>query len=87
MIKILNQKNIKDINNMKKEGTYGSPFFGERNPSDGPLIDTEAIHERIDTIEFTNAELGVAIYEELSRIEESNTEAILSLYEQVLGGM
>ena len=91
MIKVNNPKPLSEIEELREKGLYNAPYSVLESVDFSQLktqeFDDSEIRQRLDEIEFNNAEFGVTIYEELSRIEESNTEAILSLYEQLLGGM
>ena len=71
MIKILNQKNIAEINNMEKEGTYCSPFFGENNlPNSGGSYDDSELLKRIDDLESELAESQKTVADYVKKTED-----------------
>mgnify|MGYP006911661947 CR=1 FL=1 len=88
MIKILNPKPLKEIEDLRQKGLYNAPFSVQENANLVKLkFDDSEIVKRLDEAEFSQSEFMVDTYEQLDKIKDRQDQAIIEVYETLLGGM
>ena len=91
MIKIFNEKSIKEINKLRDKGLYNAPFSVLEAMCKVDIGgDRSEIEEKLQEIEMNNAMAAVSFYkmveEAKQEVLEEQAKAIVDLYKS-LGGM
>lgn len=91
MIKIFNEKSIKEINELRDKGLYNAPFSVLEAMGKVDIGgDHSEIEEKLQEIEMNNAMAAVGFYkmveEAKEEVLEEQAKAIVDLY-KALGGM
>ena len=90
MIKIYNEKSIKEINELREKGLYNAPFsvLEEMNKVE-VKADTKKLEEDIKDSEEASAMAIVEIYEAIdmakAEIEKAQSQAVIEIYESIGG--
>ncbi len=88
MIKILNPKPLKEIEELRQKGLYNAPFSVQENANAINFkFDDSEIVKRLDEAEFSQSEFMVDTYEQLDKLKDRQDQSIIEVYETLLGGM
>ena len=91
MIKISNQKSIKEINELRDKGLYNAPFSVLEAMGKVDIgADHSEVEEKLQEIELNNAMAMAGMFESIANtkreLEENQAESMVAIFE-MMGGL